>query len=394
MAVSNRISKAMTESSWIRQMFEIGIRMKKNLGAENVFDFTLGNPSLEPPEELASVVKALIDDPAAGTHGYMPNAGFQKTREAVAVRVSEEQEIHLGAEHIIMTVGAGGALNTVFRAILNPGDEVLVSRPFFPEYSFYADNHGGILKTAPSKDDFDLDIEAMEKALSPRTKIVLINSPNNPTGKIYSAETLAALKTAMDKKALEYGNDIYVVSDEPYRKITYDNRKAPGTLSIFPNAVVCSSYSKDLGLAGERIGYIAVSPKIQELETLRGGLILANRILGFVNAPALMQRAVAKLQGTCVDISFYKKNRDLLLNGLRTAGYQCREPEGAFYLFPNSPIPDDAAFVGELQKENILAVPGRGFAGPGYFRLAYCCSPETIIRSIPGFKAAIDRIHS
>ncbi|MEW6487457.1 MAG: pyridoxal phosphate-dependent aminotransferase [Thermodesulfobacteriota bacterium] len=394
MPVARRVREAMERSSWIRRMFEEGARLKAEFGQENVFDFSLGNPNLEPPEAFRRVLRELAAEERPGSHGYMPNAGYPEVREAVGAQVSREQGVPVQGRHVVMTVGAGGALNAVFRAILEPGDEILVSRPYFVEYGFYAENHGGVLQVVPTTEDFDLRIDALEAAFSPRTRAVLLNSPNNPTGKVYSRENLRQLGDLIARKSAQWGRVIYLISDEPYRKIVYDGVEVPGVFPLFPNCVVCTSYSKDLSLAGERIGYAAVNPAAAEADALVGAITLTNRILGFVNAPALMQRAVARLQGVTVDLGPYRSNRDRLYQGLREAGYACHCPEGAFYLFPKSPIPDDVAFVRELQQENILAVPGTGFGGPGHFRLAYCCSPETVTRGLPGFQRAIARVLS
>ncbi|MDF1552735.1 MAG: pyridoxal phosphate-dependent aminotransferase [Deferrisomatales bacterium] len=392
MPIAPKIRQAMERSSWIRKMFEEGARLKAEFGAENVFDFSLGNPNLAPPEAFRQTLRELVEEDPPGCHGYMPNAGLPEVREAVARQVSLDQGAVVGAQHVIMTVGAGGALNAVFRAILEPGDEVVVPRPYFVEYNFYLSNHGGVLKTVDTTEAFDLDVGALEAAITPRTRAVLINSPNNPTGKVYSRDNLEQLRDLLERKLWEYGRVIHLISDEPYRNITYGGLTPPGIFSIFPNSLVCTSYSKDLSLPGERIGYIAVNPSIPEADTLVAALTLTNRILGYVNAPALMQRAVARLQGQSVDTSLYQRNRDRLHQGLTAAGYHCRLPEGAFYLFPRSPIDDDVAFVRELQKENILAVPGSGFGGPGHFRLAYCCAFDTVERSLPGFQRALQRV--
>ncbi|MBI5442351.1 MAG: pyridoxal phosphate-dependent aminotransferase [Deltaproteobacteria bacterium] len=392
MPVARKILEAMEGSSWIRRMFEEGARLKAEFGAENVFDFSLGNPNLEPPAEFKTVLRELLEDTRAGRHGYMPNAGYPDVRDAVAVQVTKEQGVPVQGSHLVMTSGAGGALNTVFRAILEAGDEVVVPRPYFVEYGSYVENHQGVLKTVETSRDFDLVLGALDEAITRKTRAVLLNSPNNPTGKIYSRHNLEELAELLDRKAIEYGRIIYVISDEPYRKVVYGDLEVPGVFSVFPNSIVCTSYSKDLSLSGERIGYVAANPAIAGVETLMGALTLTNRILGFVNAPALMQRAVARLQGASVDMSFYRRNRDCLYQGLVEAGYSCHKPEGAFYLFPHSPIPNDVAFVHELQKEKILGVPGTGFGGPGHFRLAYCCSYETIERSLPGFRRAIERV--
>lgn len=392
MPVSEKIKTTMERSSWIRKMFEEGARLKEQFGADNVFDFSLGNPNLPPPPQFKEVLMELVKADLPGSHGYMPNAGFPAAREAVAAQVSKDQGAAVEGKHIIMTVGAGGALNTVLKAILGPGDEVVVSKPYFVEYNAYLDNHGGKLVSVDSAAAFDLDIEALAGAIGPSTRAVLINSPNNPTGTVYSRETLTKLAAVIAEKSAATGRIIHLISDEPYRNIAFDGVEIPGIFSIFPASIVCTSYSKDLSLAGERIGYIAVNPSAPQADLLLAGLALTNRILGFVNAPALMQLAVAKLAGVTIDIEPYRINRDLLYNGLKEAGYEVEKPSGAFYLFPKSPIPDDVAFVRELQAENILAVPGSGFFGPGYFRLAFCCSRKTVEGSLPGFKRAIARV--
>jgi aspartate aminotransferase len=394
MPIASKIREAMERSSWIRQMFESGARLKAEFGADNVFDFSLGNPNLSPPEAFRTVLHELLEEDPPGCHGYMPNAGLPEVRAAVASQVSREQGATVGAGQVIMTVGAGGALNAVMRAILDPGEEIVVPKPYFVEYNFYAANHGGVLVNVPTSADFDLLLEPLEEAITPRTRAILVNSPNNPTGKVYSRASLERLRGVIERKSAEFGRVIYLIADEPYRNIAYDNIEVPGIFSIFPNSIVCSSYSKDLSLPGERIGYVAVSPRVAEMETLVAAITMTNRILGFVNAPALMQRVVARLQGISVDIGLYRRNRDRLHGGLLEAGYTCHKPEGAFYLFPESPIPDDVAFVRILQQENILSVPGSGFGGPGHFRLAYCCSYATVERSLPGFRRALETARS
>ncbi len=390
MPVARSVLEAMERSSWIRKMFEEGARRKAEFGPENIFDFSLGNPNLDPPQRFRDVLRELVENDPPGSHGYMPNAGFPETRRAVAEHVGREQGVTLEDRHVIMTVGAGGALNALFRAILEPGDEVIVPRPYFVEYNFYLANHQAEIRTVPTSDGFDLLVDEIDAAFTPRTRAVLINSPNNPTGKVYSRGNLEELRDLLARKEAESGRPVYLISDEPYRQISYDV-DVPPVLALFPRSVVCSSYSKNLSLPGERIGYLAVNPAAPGVDTLLGALTLTNRILGFVNAPALMQRVVGRLQDVSVDIGFYRRNRDRLYQGLVDAGYECRLPEGAFYLFPRSPVEDDVAFVGLLQEENILAVPGTGFGGPGYFRLAYCCSPDTVERALPGFRRALDK---
>ncbi|MFH1077080.1 MAG: pyridoxal phosphate-dependent aminotransferase [Pseudomonadota bacterium] len=386
MSVSKNIEQIMMSSSWIRRMFEEGARLKAKHGSEKVFDFSLGNPNLEPPKEFKDALLEVVQASTPGGHAYMPNAGYSATRRMVAQFLAGEQGSLITEHDIIMTCGAAAGLNLVFKTILNPGENVIVPAPYFVEYSFYVSNHGGTLVPVQTEPDFDLDIEAVEAACTEKTRALLINSPNNPTGKIYSKEGLESLAAMLLKKSKEFGRTIYLVSDEPYRKIVFDNRVVPGVLPIYSDSIVVTSYSKDLSIPGERIGFVVVSPRSEYRETLAAGLTLANRILGFVNAPALMQRVIAKLQGIGVDPKVYQEKRDLLSNALHDYGYCFEKPEGAFYLFPKTPIPDDVAFVRALQEELILTVPGSGFGCPGYFRIAYCVDNETIIRALPGFR--------
>ncbi|GAB4262663.1 MAG: pyridoxal phosphate-dependent aminotransferase [Thermoleophilia bacterium] len=383
MPLAKKMDEFIEHSSWIRRMFEEGTRLKALHGADKVFDFSLGNPNLEPPEEFDRVMQELLADPRPGLHGYMANAGYEFTREAVAAFVSEEQAVKVPSSNVVMTGGAGGALNVVFKAILEPGDEVLVPKPYFVEYGFYVDNHGGVLKPVDSTPEFDLDLDAIEAAITPRTRAVLINSPNNPSGRVYPAEAVRALGGLLEHKWLETGRIIYLVSDEPYRHIVYDGLSVPPVMSAYTNTIVTTSYSKDLSLSGERIGFLAVHPDIPEVGRLMAGLVMANRILGFVNAPALMQRAVARLQGVKVDVGFYQRNRDVLWHELQEAGFTVPRPDGAFYLFPKAPTDDDVAFVRELQERLVLVVPGSGFGGPGHFRISYCVSHATVDGALP-----------
>jgi aspartate aminotransferase len=391
MAVAKKMLQFMEGGSWIRKMFEEGGRLKKLYGEENVFDFSLGNPNVPPPDVVQSKLIEVVSRKAPGIHGYMPNAGLLQTRAAVSEYLSREYCIPLSPDQVVITCGAAGALNIILKALLDPGDEVLVPAPYFVEYAFYADNHGGVLRTVPTRADFTLDLETLEAAVSPATKVVLINSPNNPTGQIYSSGALQALGSLLVRKSREYGRTIYLVSDEPYRKIVYDNHEVPCVFSHYAHTLVATSYSKDLSLPGERIGFVGIHPEADDLSNLTGALALANRILGFVNAPGLMQRLIAELQGASVDVTIYKRKRDLLVRGLKAAGYELTVPPGAFYLFPRSPLPDDVQFVRLLQEENILTVPGSGFGGPGHFRIAYCVDDGTIERSLPGFRRALER---
>jgi aspartate aminotransferase len=394
MTIAAHIQEMLAGSSWIRKMFEEGARLKAQHGAENVFDFSLGNPNLEPPEAFKTALRTVVEETGPMGHGYMPNIGYLHVREALADYLAKEQHPDLTPNDIIMTCGAAGALNVILKAILDPGDEVISPAPFFVEYRFYAANHGGVLKTVATRPDFTLDIEAIAAAITNKTKAVLINSPNNPTGQVYSRESLTALGALLTQKSRETGRTIYLLSDEPYRKIVYDNVPVPSIFSCYPESIVASSYSKDLSIPGERLGFIAVHPQAQAKSDLLSALALTNRILGFVNAPALMQRAVALVQGVSVDVSVYAKKRDLLCNGLAAGGYEFVRPPGAFYLFPKSPLADDVEFVKVLQQELILAVPGSGFGGPGHFRLSYCVDDDTIVNAMPGFKRAMEQFRA
>lgn len=385
MAVSEKVRGFISQSSWIRKMFEEGDRLKKQFGAEKVFDFSIGNPSVEPPTEFRRALRLVADEEVSGAHGYMPNAGYLETRNVVAQALSKDQGVSLTAEHIVMTCGAAGALNVICKVLLEPGDELLAPVPCFVEYKIYADNANGSAKFVKTKDDFSLDLAAMRDAITERTKIVLINSPNNPTGKVYNEASIRGLGELLEDRSRAYGKDIYLVSDEPYREIVFDGITVPSILSAYRNSIIASSYSKSLSLAGERIGYLAVNPAISDVEDVMGGLVLFNRTLGFVNAPALMQRVIAKIQGVTVNVEEYRRKRELLCDGLSSIGYEFIKPGGTFYLFPKAPGGDDIEFVKALTKRKILTVPGRGFGWPGNFRIAFCVEDATIVNSMKGF---------
>lgn len=390
MAIAQKITTFMENASWIRRMFEEGAALKKEFGEKNVFDFSLGNPNLEPPDKFFDVFSSLAGKRFPGKHGYMSNAGYAETRDAIAEYLSEEHGKEIFGQQIIMTCGAGGGLNVVLKTLLDPGDEVIIPTPYFVEYNFYVDNYHGVTRLVKTKDDFSLDLQEIEAALSSKTKAVLINSPNNPTGKVYDMLTIARLATLLDRKANELGKEIYLISDEPYSKIVYDGVTVPSILAAYKNSIVVTSYSKDLSIPGERLGFIAVNPDATPLDHLVNGMIFCNRTLGFVNAPAFIQRVVQHLQGTTVDVAVYQRKRDLLCRALKQMGYSFTMPEGAFYLFPKAPI-NDIEFVRELQKERILTVPGSGFGGPGFFRIAYCVEDWVIEGALPGFKRLADK---
>lgn len=383
--IANKIANFLSNSSWIRKMFEEGDRLRQIHGADNVYDFTLGNPMNEPPAAFRQQLLALASQPVPGMHRYMSNAGYIETRQAVAEVLSENSGMKFAPEQVVMTVGAGGGLNVAFKAILNPGDEVIALAPYFVEYGFYVDNHGGVLKPVATDKNFLPDLNLLEAAINENTRAIIINSPNNPTGVIYPAEILSGINELLKQKSQQYGRPIYAISDEPYAKIAYD-LPVPSIFRYIDNAILVTSHSKDLALPGERIGYVAVSPKIKEYPLLVEALVFCNRTLGFVNAPALMQRIVASLQREPVDVEEYRVKRDLLYNTLTSLGFEVVKPEGAFYLFPKSPLADDVEFAQRALKYNILVVPGVGFGSPGYFRLAYCIDKAVIERSIPAWQ--------
>ncbi|MEN6617104.1 MAG: pyridoxal phosphate-dependent aminotransferase [Syntrophorhabdus sp.] len=380
MGISKAISKSMKDSSWIRAMFEEGEKMKKIHGPENILDFTLGNPVIEPPARLKEELVRIVTSDIPGMHRYMTNSGYEDVRADIAEFHRERTGLKFTKDHIVMTVGSAGGMNVVLKSLLDPGNEVIVLSPYFVEFRFYIENHGGIMKLVETTEDFHLDIGKIEKAITKKTKAIIVNSPNNPTGIVYTREELMRLADVL-RKHREKGQRIFLISDEAYRKILYDGIVLPDVFTIYEDTLSITSHSKDLALPGERIGYIAASPKISNLKPLMDAMIFSNRILGFINAPALMQRLVGKFQKNSVDIMDYQKKRDVLYDILVEAGLSVVKPMGAFYIFPRSPIPDDVAFVRELQKHKILAVPGVGFGTPGHFRLAYCIPMDVIERS-------------
>ncbi len=384
--ISKEIDENLQHASWIRKMFEEGAKLVERFGADNVFDFSLGNPREEPPYIVTSTLKSLVTDPPRGMHRYMSNAGYMETRKAVASVISAETQKNFPPENVVMTNGAAGGLNVALKSILDPGDEVIIFSPFFVEYMFYIRNSQGVpvvCKTDP--EDFQPDPGKLADALSDKTKAVIINSPNNPTGVVYSEKTLKSLADVLSRHEAKTGSPVYVISDEPYKKIVYENIRVPEILNIFKNSLVVNSYSKSLGLAGERIGYVAVNTEINESGKLLNALIFCQRTLGFVNAPALAQRLVQIAAGESVHVTGYKINRDLLYNALTESGFTCVKPQGAFYLFPRTPG-EEIEFIRTAQEHNLLFVPGKGFGCPGHFRISYCVDEEMIMRAIPVIK--------
>jgi len=393
MLVSGKISKSMEEGSWIRRMFEEGAELKRQHGAENVFDLSIGNPVMEPPDELRRELRRLAENPPPGMHRYMENSGYAETRAAVAAQLSLESGLTFTADDIVMTCGTAGGLNVIMKTILNPGDEVVIFSPFFPEYFNYIENHSGVVKVVPSDEQFTPRLDVLETTIGAKTRAVLINSPNNPTGAVYSDDFLRQLGELLNNKEAQFGSEIALINDEAYRKIVYDGRENPQIWPHHRQSIMVTSHSKDLALPGERIGYIAVHPECSQRQELMNGLIYCNRTLGYVNAPALMQRLVRDLQSVTVPIAEYQKKRDFLYEHLNKMGYSVVKPQGAFYMFPKSPLEDDVAFVRELQQYNVLTVPGRGFGAPSYFRLAYCVEDRTLEGSLTGFRKVAQKFN-
>jgi len=358
-SVSERVKKGMELGSWIRRMFDEGTAMKKEIGVENVFDLSLGNPIMEPPPEFKRELKRLANNPFPGMHGYMAHAGYPETRAAVAAQLTKETGINLTEKDIIMSVGAAGAINVALKTILDPGNEVILFLPWFVDYFNYVENHDGVVKLVPTDEHFMPRLDELEKAINPRTKAVLINSPNNPTGVVYSEDLMRQMGEILRKKEAEYGTEIFIVSDEPYKKIIYDGLKYPSPLTVHRHSIIATSHSKDLSLPGERIGYIALHPDTEHHDELITGFVFCTRTLGFINAPAFMQNVVRHLQDVTIPVSEYQRHRDFIYDNLVRMGYKVNKPQGAFYIFPRTPIEDDVAFIHELQREHhVLTVPG------------------------------------
>jgi aspartate aminotransferase len=388
MSVSKKIQNFMESSSWIRKMFEEGIKLKKEFGEENVFDLSLGNPVMEPPQELIDKLKASIEDKKTGTHRYMPNSGFPETRRAIADSLKTECGIQFNENHVVMVCGAAGGLNITLKTLLNPDDEVIIFAPFFVEYVFYADNHGGKTVTVPTLENFTPDLEAFKKAINNKTKAVIVNSPNNPTGIVYPRQTFEEIGNILREKSQKIGHPIYLISDDPYKKIIFDGVEAPNVCEFYENSIYITSHSKDLAVPGERIGFVAMHPECDQASQVMEGLVFCNRVLGFVNAPALMQRTIMDLQTVKIDIEQYKRKRDFLFKELTDIGYKIVKPQGAFYMFPESPLKDDTEFCKLLASKKVLTVPGKGFGQSGYFRLSYCFPDSVLEGSIMGFETA------
>jgi aspartate aminotransferase len=394
MSISVAVQEAMRGSSWIRKMFEIGQAMRERLGEGEVFDFTLGSPHLEPPAAFASALRELASQPRPGMHRYMPNNGFSSTRQAIARRLSAQEGVTVEHDDVVMTVGAAGALNVAIAATVDPGDEVIVLAPYFAEYLFYVRNHGALPRIVNTTPDFDIDVGAVLAAIGPRTRGIIVNTPNNPTGRVYSSARIAEFAAALADKERELGRALYVIADTPYARVVYDGYANPALLEHHPSTFIAHSFSKDLGLSGERIGFLAISPRAPHRLELRKACTFLNRTLGFVNAPALMQLALERSLDACVDVDQYRRLRDRLCDGLEGAGYELHRPRGTFYVYPRSPIPDDVAFTAELQRDNVLVVPGSGFGRGGYLRIAFCVDMQTVEGALPRFAHALERVRA
>ena len=387
--IADKMVDLVKNSSAIRAMFEEGKIMAAKYGAENVYDFSLGNPNVPAPAEVKKAVFEELEkeDPVV-LHGYMNNSGYEDVRAAIADSINRRFQTSFGEQNIIMTVGAAGGLNVILKTLLNPGDEVIVIAPYFGEYNSYVSNYDGkIVVVSPNTENFQPNLEELEQKITANTKAVIINSPNNPTGVVYSEDTIRKMADILRGKEKELGTDIYLISDEPYRELVYDGIEVPYLTKYYENAIIGYSYSKSLSLPGERIGYLVIPDEVSDAVDVIAAANVATRILGYVNAPSLMQKVVAKCLDAKVDVPFYNRNREALYNGLKELGFECIKPEGAFYLFVKSPVEDEKVFCAAAKKYNILIVPGSSFACPGYVRIAYCVSYETIMNSMPGFKA-------
>lgn len=387
--ISETILNLNRNGSAIRAMFEEGAKMAKEFGKENVYDYSLGNPSVEPPKEVKEAMTAVLTEESPNSvHGYMNNAGYEDVRQAIAEHLNKEHGTAFSARNILMTVGAAGGLNVILKVLLNPGDEVMTFAPFFGEYRNYVTNFAGKLVTVPTDPDTFLPVaENLAAAITPKTKALIINNPNNPTGVVYSEEVIRKVAEVLEAKQKELGTSIYLIADEPYRELVYDGVTVPYLTKYYRNTIVGYSYSKSLSLPGERIGYLVMPDEIDDADEIIPGAAVANRVLGFVNAPSLIQRAIKRVLDSKVDVEIYNRNRELLLNKLTEYGYTCVKPQGAFYLFVKAPGGDDKAFVQAAKKYHLLLVAGSGFGGPGYLRIAYCVDYDMIVRSLPAFKS-------
>lgn len=387
--ISKKVISLVENGSAIRAMFEEGSKMAAEFGKENVYDYSLGNPSVPAPEKVEETIIDIVknSDPVA-VHGYMNNAGYPEVREAIAGHLNGLHGTSFTAANILMTVGAAGGLNVILKTLLNPGDEVLTFAPFFVEYRNYVSNYDGVLKVVNTDPETFLPVpETLRAAVTPKTKALIINTPNNPTGVVYSAAVMREIASVLEEKEKEYGTGIYLIADEPYRELVYDGAEVPYPTKFYHNTIIGYSYSKSLSLPGERIGYLVMPDELDDAAMIINGAAVANRVLGFVNAPSLMQKVIAECLDCSTDVNIYDENRQLLYHALTSYGYTCVKPQGAFYLWVKAPGGDDAAFVAAAKKYHLLVVAGTGFAGPGYVRLSYCVDKAMIQRSLPAFEA-------
>lgn len=389
MPVSKKIASDMKRGSWIRKMFEEGIKLKTKFGAENVFDLSLGNPEVEPPEKFLSALKNVVIKPFAGMHRYMPNSGYPDVRTAIANKVNKDSKIKLSYQDIVMSNGAAGGLNIVLKSCLDAGKEVTILAPYFVEYGFYCENHFLKCVVAETDENFMPDIAELDKKIGANTGALLINSPNNPTGAVYDEKTISDIAELLKAKSKKYCGDILLILDDAYHKLAYDGAETKCIFNYYDNSIIVASFSKTLSIPGERIGFVAVNPKCSDHADIMGALAFCNRTLGFINAAALMQHVVKDTADISVDPKIYQKKRDFLYSALKEAGYETTLPKGAFYIFPKTPIKDDVAFVQKLLKEKVLAVPGAGFGRAGFMRLSYCVSDLVLEGAVNGLKKAI-----
>lgn len=388
MPISKKVERYLSKASWIRKLFEEGQKMKRE-GGGPVYDFSIGNPDLEPPAKFSEALATMAAETTHGRHKYMANVGYPETRKAVADSLTSDHDITFGEDNIVMTVGAGGAINTALKSLIDPGDEVIAVAPYFVEYRFYVENHGGSFVLANAKSNFDLSPEAIEEKITHKTRVVLINNPNNPTGVVYDQKTLDKLGDILRRHSKGRDRPIFLIDDAPYRKLVYDMDKCTSAFKAYENTLMGTSHSKDLGIPGERIGFLAISPRCVDPARVFEAAAFCNRTLGYVNAPALMQRVVATVQNETIDLDWYRRKRDRLYSELTRMGYTLPYPGGAFYIFPKAPGGDDIAFIEKLKAKRVLVVPGTGFGMPGYFRISYCVNDDLIEGALPAFEAAI-----